>query len=74
MFRFESFCSLFQLELSRSEGTFDTSQLRYGRVFKGMLLSLTVAGPGLMFALSKSNKINLKNKSYMCSRMAAKSK
>ena len=72
--RLESFCALFQLELSHSEGTFDTSQLRNGRVFKGILSSLTVVGPDLMFASPKRNKINLKNESHMRRRIAAKSK
>ena len=54
-----------------------------GRVFKGILLLVTVVlilllvtvvGPGLTFISPDSHKINLKNESYLCRRMFARPK
>ena len=65
-------CALQQPEILHSEGTVGSPQLWNGRVLKRILLLVMVVGPRLTIMSLNSNKINLKNESYLCNRMFAR--
>ena len=74
IFYLELLSALSQPKLLHSEGIVGSPWSWNGIVFKGILLLVMVVGPGLMFISTKSNKINLKNESYLCNQLFARKK
>ena len=65
-------CALQQPELLHLEDTVGSPQLWNGWVFKGILSLVMLVRPQLMILSPKSNKINLKNESFLCNLLFAR--
>ena len=74
IFNLELPVALQQPQLFHLEGMVGSMSLQNGRMFKGILLLFTLVESGFRFMSSYSNKINLENESYLCSRIFARAK